>query len=162
VGGGGPSRALDRGWEVAAAAVNGKPGLRRGSGEVESSGKRKAVKMYVCERKNESVGSSRTCSRSRRRHGRAGVAAGNRREAWRLGTISARRGAARRGPARGGERRRGCWGGTWRRGKQRGGSKCSAHGRRGRRGSGAEKTERGDEGGLICNLSKVQGLHCKA
>jgi hypothetical protein len=139
VGGGGASRALDRGWEAAAAAVDRKPGLRRGSSEVESLGKRKAVKMHVCERKSESVGSSRTSSRSRRRHGRAGAAAGNRQEAWRLRATAARCGAARRGPARGGEWRHGCWGGTW-----RGGSKCSAHGWRGRRGSGAEKTEIGD------------------
>jgi hypothetical protein len=67
VGGGGASRALDRGWEAAEAAVDGEPRLRRGSGEVESTGKRKAVEMHVCERKSESVGSSRTCSRSRRR-----------------------------------------------------------------------------------------------
>jgi hypothetical protein len=127
VSGGGPSRALDRGREAAAAAADGKPGLRLGSGEVESSGKRKAVKMHVCERKSESVGSSRMCSRSRRRHGHAGAAAGNRQVAWWLGATAARRGAARRGPARGGERRRGCWGGTWGRGKRRGGSKCSVH-----------------------------------
>jgi hypothetical protein len=46
------------------------------------------------------------------------------------------------------------------------GSRSSAHGRQGRRDQAERKTERGglevDEGGLICNLSKVQALHCKA
>jgi hypothetical protein len=166
VGGGGASRALDRGWEAAEVAVDGEPRLRRGSGEVESSGKRKAVKMHVCERKSKSVGSSRMCSRSRRRHHCMGVAAGNRREAWWLGATAARRGEAGRGPARAGKQRRGCWGGTWRRGKRRGGSRCSAHGRQGRRGSGREENRAGglevDEGGLSCKFPKVQGLHCKA
>jgi hypothetical protein len=45
VGGGGASRALDRGWEAAEAAVDGKQELRRRSGEVESSGKEMAVEM---------------------------------------------------------------------------------------------------------------------
>jgi hypothetical protein len=81
---------------------------RRGSSGVERSGKRKAVEMHVCEHKSESVGSSRMCSRSKRRHGHAGAAAGNRREAWRLGVTAARRGGAGRGPAQGGKRRAGC------------------------------------------------------
>jgi hypothetical protein len=46
------------------------------------------------------------------------------------------------------------------------GSRCSAHGRRGRRDRAERKIERGglevDEEGPSCNLSKVQGLHCKA
>jgi hypothetical protein len=104
----GAARALDRGWKAAAAAIDDESRQRRGSGGVESSGKRKAVEMHVCERKSESVGSSRTCSRSRRRHDHAGVAAGNRQEAWRLGATVARRGGAGRGPARVGKRRAGC------------------------------------------------------
>jgi hypothetical protein len=95
----GAARALDRGWEAAAAAVDGEPRLRRRSGEVESSGRRKVGKMGVCKCKSTFTRSSRTCSRSRRRHGRAGAAAGNRREAWRLGATAARRGGARIGPA---------------------------------------------------------------
>jgi hypothetical protein len=144
VGGGSASRALDQGWEAAAAAVDGEPRLRRGSDEVESSGKRKVVEMHVCECKSESVGSSRMCSRARRRHGHAGADAGNRQEAWRLGAMAARRGEVGRGPAWGGERRRGCWGGTWCRGKRRGGSRCSAHGQRGQQGVRRRETERGD------------------
>jgi hypothetical protein len=45
VGGGGASRALDRGWEAAAAAVDGEQELRRRSGKVESSGKREEVRL---------------------------------------------------------------------------------------------------------------------
>jgi hypothetical protein len=81
VGHGGAARALDRGWKAAEAAVDGKPRLRRGSGEVGCSGKGKAVEMQACESKSGFVGSSRTCLRSRRRHGHEGAATGNRREA---------------------------------------------------------------------------------
>jgi hypothetical protein len=108
VGGGGASGALDRGWEAAEAAVDDEPRLRRGSGEVESSGKRKTVEMHVCERKSESVGSSRMCSRSRRRHECAGAAAGKLAARVAARAAAARRGVARRGPTWGGERRRGC------------------------------------------------------
>jgi hypothetical protein len=82
VGHGCAAGALDRGWE---AAVDGKPGLRRGSGEVGCSGKGKAVEIQARKSKSGFVGSSRTCSWSRRRHGRTGAAAGNRRDVWRLG-----------------------------------------------------------------------------
>jgi hypothetical protein len=106
------------------------------------------------------------CSGSRRRHGRAGAAAGDRRKAWRLRAMQARRGGAMIGPARGRERRRGRRAGTWHRGERRGGGWCSAHGRRARRGSDAEKTEEEGAGGrrwgLMCNSPKVQGLYCKA
>jgi hypothetical protein len=57
---------------------------------------------------------------------------------------AARHGEASRRPARGGERRRGRWGGTWRMGKRRGGSRSSAHGRRGRQGRAEKKTEEED------------------
>jgi hypothetical protein len=97
------------------------------------------------------VGSSKTCSRSRRRHGRVAAAAGNRREAWRLGATAARRGEAGRGPARGGERRHGCWGGTWP-------VRAAGVGHKENRERGLEV----EEGGLICYFPKVQGLHCKA
>jgi hypothetical protein len=69
VGRSGASGALDRGWEAVEAAVDGKPGLRWGSGEVGCSGKRKAMEMHVCERKSEFVGSSRMYFKSRKRHG---------------------------------------------------------------------------------------------
>jgi hypothetical protein len=89
-----------------------------------------------------------------------GVAVGNRREAWRLGATAARRGEAGRGPAWGGERQRRCWGGMWRRGKRRGGSKCSAHGQRGWRGSGrVENRAEGlevDEGDLVAISQKCR------
>jgi hypothetical protein len=60
---------MDRGWEAAEAAVDGEPRQRRGSGEVWSSGKRKAAEMHVCERKSDSMGSSRTYFKLRKRHG---------------------------------------------------------------------------------------------
>jgi hypothetical protein len=86
VGRGGALGALDRGWEAAAAAtVDGEPRQRRCSGGVWWSGKRNSVKMHLCERKRESVGSSRMCLRPRRRHGQARAGAGGRRGAWRLG-----------------------------------------------------------------------------
>jgi hypothetical protein len=85
VGRGGAGRALDWGWEAAEATVDGKPGLRRRSGEVGCSGKRKAVEMHVCERKSESVGSSRTYFKSRKRHGGRELLLASRRHAWRLG-----------------------------------------------------------------------------
>jgi hypothetical protein len=97
VGGGDAAAVLDRGWEAAAAAVDGEPRQRRCSGEVWSSGERKALEMHARDGKSEFVGSSRTCFRSRRRHGRTGAAAGKpaaRVEAW---AAVARRGEARRG-----------------------------------------------------------------
>jgi hypothetical protein len=81
----GAAGALDRGWEAAAAAVNSEQELRRRSGEVESSGKREVSKIGVCKCKSKFTRSSRTCSGSRRRHGHAGAAAGDRQGAWRLG-----------------------------------------------------------------------------
>jgi hypothetical protein len=143
VGHGGAAGALNRGWEAAEAAVDDEPRLRRGSGEVESLGKRKTVEMHVCEHKSESVGSSRTCSRSRRSHGCVGAAAGKPAVRVAAQAGAARRGAARRGPARGGERWRGCWGGTWHRGEWRGAAGARHMASRRRRGSGAEKTEKG-------------------
>jgi hypothetical protein len=85
VGRGGALGALDRGWETAAAAVDGEPRQRRCSGGVWWPGKRNSVQMHLCERKRESVGSSRMCLRPRRRHNRARAGAGGRRGAWRLG-----------------------------------------------------------------------------
>jgi hypothetical protein len=85
VGGGGASRALDWGWEAVEAAVNGKQELRRRSGEVESLGKRLVSKMGACKCKSKFTRSSRTCSGSRRRHGRESRSWRARRHAWRLG-----------------------------------------------------------------------------
>jgi hypothetical protein len=65
----GAARALDRGWEVAEAAVNGEPRQRQGSDEAWSSGIKKAVQMWVREGESEYTGSSGTCFKSRRRHG---------------------------------------------------------------------------------------------
>jgi hypothetical protein len=66
-------------------------------------------------------------------------------------------GAGQRGP---GKRRCGCWGGMWREEERRGGSGCSAHGRRGRRGVGqrgnrAEGLEV-DEGDLVAISQKCR------
>jgi hypothetical protein len=107
----GAAGALDQGWEEAAAAVDGEPWQWWGSGEVWSSGKRKAVEMQVHECKSEFVESSGMCFRSKRGHGRVGTAAGNRRGAWHAQAAAARRGGARRGPAEAGKRRRaaGAW-----------------------------------------------------
>jgi hypothetical protein len=103
MGHGGAARAMDRGWEAAEAAVDGKPGLLQGSSEVGCSGKRKAVEMHVCERKSESVGSSRTYFKSRKRHGRELLLA-SRRHAWRLGRWHdvEQRGEGQRGVGSGG------------------------------------------------------------
>jgi hypothetical protein len=78
----GAARALDQGWE---AAIDEKPGLRRGSGKVPCSGKLKAVEMHVCERKSESVGSSRMYFKLRRRHGGRELLLASQWHAWRLG-----------------------------------------------------------------------------
>jgi hypothetical protein len=158
VGRGGAAGALDRGWEAAEAAVDGKPGLRRGSGEVGCSGKGKGVEMQSRKSKSGFVGSSRTCSRSRRRHGRAGAAAGNRRDAWRLGRRWCDvedRGEGQRGVGSGGT------GAGTAHGTEGSGAGQQVLGTWPARaaGSGREKTERGglevDEEGPGCNLSKV-------
>jgi hypothetical protein len=75
---------LDRGWEAAAAAVDGEQKPRRRSSEVESSGRGKAVQMGVWECKSWFVGNSRTCSGSRRRHRRESRSWRAWRRAWRL------------------------------------------------------------------------------
>jgi hypothetical protein len=165
VGRGDAARAMDRGWEVAEAAVDSEPRQRLGSVEVWSSGKRKAVELHVCERKSESVGSSRTYFKSRKRHGGRELLLASRRHAWRLrrwrhdveqrGEGQRGEGVAARVLGRHVAQRKAAWG-SW----------CSSHGRRGRRDRAERKTERGrleaDEEGPGCNLSKVQGLHCKA
>jgi hypothetical protein len=66
-------------------ADDGEPRQRRCSGEVWWLGKGNSVEMHLCERKKESVGSSRTCLRPRRWCGRAGAGAGGRRESWQFG-----------------------------------------------------------------------------
>jgi hypothetical protein len=79
---------------------------------------------------------------------------------------AARRGDAGAGQREAGELRRRCWGATWHGLGRRWGARCAAHGRRGRRQSGAEKTEEEGAGGrrwgLICYFPKVQGLLCNA
>jgi hypothetical protein len=90
----------------------------------------------VRESKRECVGSSRMCSGSRRRHGRAGAGAGKP-----AGVVVARAAAARRGEAGKGQREAGkavgkAQKGTWHGLERRGGGPCAAHGRRGRRGVG--------------------------
>jgi hypothetical protein len=75
---------LDWGWETAGAADDGEPRQRQCSSGVWWSGKGNPVEMHFYESK-ESVGSSRTCLRPRRRCGRAGAGAGGRQESWRLG-----------------------------------------------------------------------------
>jgi hypothetical protein len=144
VGHGGALGALDQGWEAAAAAVDGQQKLRQRSGEVWCSGEEMAVEMQMRESKREFVGSSRTCSGSRRRCARTGAGAGKSAGVMAARAAAARRGEARREPVRGGKRRRRSWGGTWREERRRGGGWCVAHGRRGRRGRPEKKTEEED------------------
>jgi hypothetical protein len=108
---------------------------------VKSSGKRRVVGMQMRESKSECVGSFKTCSGSRRRLGRAGAGAGKPAGCVAARAVVARRGEARGELARGGERRRRCWGGTWPEGRRCGGSRSSSHGRRGRRGRAKKKIE---------------------
>jgi hypothetical protein len=106
VGGGDATGALDRGWEAAAAAVDGEPRQRWCFGEVWSLGERKAVEMQAHDGKGEFMGSSRTCFRSRRRHGHAGAAAGKPAARVEARGAAARCGGARRsqrGPRSGGQ-----------------------------------------------------------
>jgi hypothetical protein len=97
MGRGGALGALDQGWEAAAAAVDGEQKLRRRSGEVESSGRGKAVQMWVGKCEREGTGSSRTHFKSRRGHneqelvlaadgvrGGRGRSSGRGRAAWRV------------------------------------------------------------------------------
>jgi hypothetical protein len=122
VGDRGSAGALDRGWEAAEAAVDGEPRQRRGSGEVWSSGKRKAVEMQVRECKSEAVGNSRMCFKSRKRHGGQEQVLSSSAAHVEARAAAARCGGVRRGPARAGKRRAGCWSGTWREERRRGGS----------------------------------------
>jgi hypothetical protein len=89
---------------VAWAADDGGQRLRWRSGRVSWSGKGNSVEMHWCERKKESVGSSRTCLRPRRRHGCPGAGAGKP-----AGGVAARAAAARRGEAGAGQRGPGKW-----------------------------------------------------
>jgi hypothetical protein len=73
--------------------------VSRGSDEAWSSGERKAVEMQARDGKSEFMGSCRTCFRSRRRHERAGAAAGKP-----AARVEARAAAAQRGGARRGQR----------------------------------------------------------
>jgi hypothetical protein len=117
VGCGGAARALDRGWEATAAAVDDEQELRRSSGGAARSGRRRAVKMWVRECKRECTGSSRMCFKLRRRHGEReqvlaaddvrggrGRSSGRGGEAWntREKTAGRTRAAAGRGATRGG------------------------------------------------------------
>jgi hypothetical protein len=113
--------------------------LRRRSGEVWCSGEEMAVEMQTRESKRECVGSSRMCSGSRRRRGRAGAGAGKPAR-----VVVARAAVVRRGEAGAGQREAGkaagkTQEGTWHDLERREGGRCAAHGRRGRRGVGQRK-----------------------
>jgi hypothetical protein len=64
----GATGALNCGWEVAEVADDGGQELQWSSGEAWHSERRKRSRMGVHECKSESVGSSGTCFKSRRRH----------------------------------------------------------------------------------------------
>jgi hypothetical protein len=145
VGCSGAARALDRGWEVAEAAVDGELRQQWGSGEVWSSGKGKTVEMQVRESKSGFVGApghaqgpeEGTATREQL------LATGGMRGGSGGGGVMWR---SEGGPARGGEWRRGCWDGTWRRGK-RCGAAGAWHMAGENGGGGAErKTEQGTRG----------------
>jgi hypothetical protein len=120
----GAARALDRGWEAAAAAINGELRLRWGSDEVESSGRRKVGKMGVCKCKSEFTRSSRTCFKLRKRHGERGQEL-----ASSAARVEARAVAARHGGAGAGQREPGSSGagaGAARGGEESGAGAASA------------------------------------
>jgi hypothetical protein len=68
VGCSGVVEALACGCGAAEAADDGEPRQRRSSGEAWRSERRKRSGMGVCECKSESMGSSGTCFKSRKRH----------------------------------------------------------------------------------------------
>jgi hypothetical protein len=105
VGRDGAARALDRGWEAAAVAVDGEQELRWGSSEVGSSGERKVVEMQACDGQSEFIGSSWMCFRSRRGHSAREQLLASRRHAWSLGRRRRdveKRGEGQRGVGSGG------------------------------------------------------------
>jgi hypothetical protein len=89
---------------VAEAAVDGEQELRRSSGKASRTGRRRS-RMGVRECKSESVGSSGTYFKSRRRHGEREQVLASSAARVAVREAAARRGGAGRGPARGGERR---------------------------------------------------------
>jgi hypothetical protein len=92
VGHGGAVGALDWGWGAAVGAADGEPKPWMMSGEVWWSEQEKLSENSVCKRKSRHARSSRRCSESRLRRGRAGARADSQRRAWR----------PRRGSGRGG------------------------------------------------------------
>jgi hypothetical protein len=139
-------------------ADDGEPRQRQCSGGVWWSGKGNPMEMHLCERKKESVGSSRTCLRPRRRCGRAGAGAGGRRESWRLRRrrrdVERQKQASARPGRRRARRRRAR--GTAQSGTVAAGARHMAGEGRG---GGAEKNRGGglevDEGGSVCKFPKV-------
>jgi hypothetical protein len=83
VGHGSAVGALDRGWEEAVGAADGELEPWTMSGEVWGSEQAKLNGNRVCKCKSRHARSSRRCSESRLRRGRAGARAGSRRHAWR-------------------------------------------------------------------------------
>jgi hypothetical protein len=147
VGGSDATGVLECGWEAAEAADDGEQELQRSSGGASCLGRRKRSKMGVHECKSESVGSSGTCFKSRRRHSEVEqvlASSAARMVAW---ATAARHGGARRGPAEAGKRQARCWSGTWRGEERRGGSWARENSRRGWRGRAqGEQREEGARG----------------
>jgi hypothetical protein len=147
VGRGGALGALDRGWEAAAAAVDGEQKLRRRSGEVESSGKERGEqngRVQVQEQVHEELQVVLGVQKKARSRGSScwqpagGVASrGDGGAMWRCREgSSAVWGTAARPLGRHVAQRRAARD-----------SRCTAHGRRRRQRSGAENTERERTGG---------------
>jgi hypothetical protein len=137
---------------VAEAAVDGEQELRRSSGKTSRSGRRRS-RMGVRECKSESVGSSGTYFKSRRRHDEGEQVLANSAACVVVRAAAARCGGAGRGPARGEERRARCWSGTWREVERREGSWGSGNWLARAVGSGVERSRVAglevDEGGLV-------------
>jgi hypothetical protein len=104
---GGAREALGCGRGAVEAANGGEQKLRRRSGDGSRAEKKNRGEMRARERVKEVDEGSWTCCGTKKRHGRAGVAAGGRRHAWRLRATAARRGGAGKSQQGSGERRAG-------------------------------------------------------
>jgi hypothetical protein len=94
VGCSGADGARDCGCGAAEVADGSEKRLRRRSGGSAERRRRRGAKMRARERIKEVEEGSWTCCGTKKRHGRAGATAGDRRHAWCLRATAARRGGA--------------------------------------------------------------------
>jgi hypothetical protein len=107
VGCSGADGARDCGCGAAEVADGGEKRLRRRSGGGAERRRRRGAKMRACERIKEVEEGSWTRCETKKRHGRAGAAAGGWRHTWRLRATAARHGRAGKSQWGSGERRAG-------------------------------------------------------